>query len=140
MDKYRVTLTTEERVALEHLVSAGKAAARKLIHARALLLADTHGENSTDEDIVAALGTSPRTVSRVRQQLVTEGFDVALCRYFRSDWCRREWEGFREQERKPPRVERVLREHTYDHRALQVDMAFNRARSSERELKWANAS
>jgi spore maturation protein CgeB len=36
--------------------------------------------------------------------------------------------------------DRVLREHTYDQRALQVEMAFNRAISSERELKWANAS
>jgi hypothetical protein len=28
MDKYRVTLTPEERAELEHLISAGKAAAR----------------------------------------------------------------------------------------------------------------
>jgi hypothetical protein len=80
MEKYRVTLTTEERVALEHLVSAGKAAARKLTHSRVLLLADTHGEDSTDEDIVAALGTSPRTVARVRQQFVTQGLQAAVDR------------------------------------------------------------
>ena len=40
MEKYRVTLTTEERVGLERLVSTGRAAARKLCHARILLLAD----------------------------------------------------------------------------------------------------
>lgn len=80
MDKYRVTLTAEERVALEHLVSVGKAAARKLTHARILLLADTHGEHRSDEDIVAALGTSLRTVARVRQHLVTKGFQAALDR------------------------------------------------------------
>ena len=80
MDKYRVTLTAEERVALGHLVSAGKAAARKLAHARILLLADTHGENSTDEDIVAALSISPRTVARVRQQFVTQGLQAAIDR------------------------------------------------------------
>ena len=80
MDKYRVTLTAEERVAVEHLVSAGKAAARKLIHARVLLLADTHGGNSRDEDIVAALGTSPRTIARVRQQFVTQGLQAAIDR------------------------------------------------------------
>ena len=40
MDKYRVGLTAEERAGLERLVSAGKAAARKLTHARILLLAD----------------------------------------------------------------------------------------------------
>jgi hypothetical protein len=79
MEKYRVTLTAEERTQLEHTVSVGKAAARKLTHARILLLADTsqalrHG----DEDIVVALGTSLRTVERVRLRLVTEGFEAAL--------------------------------------------------------------
>lgn len=81
MDKYRVTLTAEERVDLEQLVSTGKAAARKLSHARILLLADDSlGQQRNDEQIVVALGTSLRTVSRVRQQLVTEGLDVALRR------------------------------------------------------------
>src|SRR5689334_17388112 len=81
MDKYRVTLTTEERADLEQLVSRGKAAARKLTHARILLLADdSRGGEHPDDQIVAALGTSTRTVSRVRRQLVTEGFNAALCR------------------------------------------------------------
>src|SRR5664280_318059 len=80
MDKYRVTLTAEERVALGHMVSAGAAAARKLTHARILLLADTHGENSDDEDIVVALGTSLRTISRVRRDFVTQGLEIALNR------------------------------------------------------------
>jgi DNA-binding transcriptional LysR family regulator len=81
MDKYRVTLTAEERADMEQLVSSGKAAARKLTHARILLLADDSlGEERPDEQIVAALGTSLRTVSRVRQQLVTEGVDVAILR------------------------------------------------------------
>lgn len=80
MDKYRVTLTAEERVGLQHLVSTGKAAARKLTHARILLLADTQGENLSDEDIVGALGTSTRTVARVRQCLVTRSLLAALDR------------------------------------------------------------
>ncbi len=81
MDQYRVTLTTEERAELEQLVSCGKAAARKLVHARILLLTDDScGDERPDDQIVAALGISPRTVSRVRRQLVTEGFDTALCR------------------------------------------------------------
>jgi hypothetical protein len=79
MDKYRVTLTAEERRALERLVSAGKAAARRLIHARVLLLADASPEMTrTDDDIVAAVGTGPRTIARVRQRFVTEGFAAAL--------------------------------------------------------------
>ncbi len=79
MDKYRVTLTPEERAELEHLVAAGKAAARKLTHARILLLADAGiGRERSDDDIVTALGTGPRTIARVRQRLVTEGFEAAL--------------------------------------------------------------
>jgi hypothetical protein len=79
MDKFRVTLTAEERADLEQMVSRGKAAARKLTHARILLLADdSQGDERPDDQIVAALGVSPRTVSRVRRQLVTEGAEVAL--------------------------------------------------------------
>jgi hypothetical protein len=79
MEKYRITLTAQERAQLEHMASVGKTAARQLTHARILLLADTsqnvgHG----DEDIVSVLGTSLRTVERVRQRLVTEGFQAAL--------------------------------------------------------------
>jgi len=81
MDKYRVSLTAEERTDLEQLVSSGRAAARKLTHARILRLADDSlGNERLDEEIVTALGVSPRTVSRVRQQLVTAGMEVALLR------------------------------------------------------------
>src|SRR5262245_3761902 len=79
MEKYRVALTEEERVQLEHTFSAGNGAARKLADASILQLADTsRGNGLDDEDIVAALGTSLRTVERVRQRLVTEGFEQAL--------------------------------------------------------------
>ena len=79
MAKYRVTLTAAERAQLEQAVAVGKAAARRLTHARILLLADTSQDlGQGDEAIVAALGTSLRTVERVRQRLVTEGFHAAL--------------------------------------------------------------
>ena len=79
MEKYRVTLAVEERAQLEQAVSTGQGAARKLTHARILLLADTsQGKGHGDEDISAALGTSLRTVERVRKRLVTEGFQAAL--------------------------------------------------------------
>src|SRR3954451_4324086 len=68
MDKYRVTLTAEERADLEHLVSSGKGAARRLTHARILLLADAAvSGRHTDEQIVAALGVGICTVGRVRR-------------------------------------------------------------------------
>src|SRR5438094_3576024 len=79
MEKYRVTLTADERNALEKLVSVGRAAARKLTHARMLLLADTsHGLEQIDDQIVLALGTSLRSVERIRKRFVTEGIDTAI--------------------------------------------------------------
>lgn len=80
MDKYRITLTAEERLELERLVSRGKGAARKLTHARILLLADTHGENYCDEEIGNTLGISLRTIARVRQQFVIEDLYAAIDR------------------------------------------------------------
>ena len=78
MDKYRVTLTVDERAELELLVSTRKAAARKLTHARVLLLADAAAEERLDEDIAEALGTSLRTIARVRQQFVTQSLQAAI--------------------------------------------------------------
>lgn len=79
MDKYRVALTVKERLALEQVASIGKAAARKLTHARILLLADERcGEAYADAEIVSALGTSPRTIERLRKRFVTEGLEAAL--------------------------------------------------------------
>jgi hypothetical protein len=79
MEKYRVSLDADERAALERLVSVGKSASRKLTHARILLLTDVvQGQGSRDEDIVAALGTSPRTIARVRKRFVTEGIEASL--------------------------------------------------------------
>src|SRR5262245_62250119 len=81
MDKYRVTLTADERADLEQMVSSGKAAARKLTRALLHRLSDDYSGNGyAYEQIVASLGTSLRTASRVRQQLVTQGLEVALLR------------------------------------------------------------
>jgi transposase len=79
MDKYRVTLDADERATLERLVAVGKGAARRLTHARILLLADTSsGQQRVDTDLVEALGVSLRTIERVRRRLVTEGLPAAL--------------------------------------------------------------
>lgn len=80
MEKFKVTLTVEERKALEHLVSVGKAAARKLAHTRILLLADEGpgGPRRSDGDMIEALQVSLSTIARVRKRFVTEGFGAAL--------------------------------------------------------------
>jgi transposase len=80
--KYIVTLTAEERAGLHELIRKGKAAARKLTHARILLKADvtSGGPGWRDEEISAALEVSTGTVQRIRQLFVDEGLDAALNR------------------------------------------------------------
>ena len=82
MKKYRVTLTAEERRGLQDLIAAGKAAAKKLAHARILLKADAApgGPAWTDERIAEAVEVSCATVERVRQRSVEHGLEAALVR------------------------------------------------------------
>lgn len=80
MEKYIIKLTEEERSLLRHVASSGKAAARKLTHARILLLADagSEGPARSDDDIQQALGVGLSTIHRVRQRFVMESFEAAL--------------------------------------------------------------
>ncbi len=78
--KYIVTLTQEERQMLQAMLSRGKAAARKLMHARILLKADAApgGPGWNDAVIAEGLEIGRATVERVRKQFVEEGLDAAL--------------------------------------------------------------
>jgi hypothetical protein len=78
--KYKVTLTDEERLQLRQMISAGKAAARKLTHARILLKADASegGPNWRDDQIGQSLEVGTATVERVRKQFVEQGMEAAL--------------------------------------------------------------
>jgi hypothetical protein len=78
--RYRVTLLEEERQELQSMVSAGKAAARKLVRARILLLADQAdgGPGKPDPEIADALGCGRATIGRTRQQFVEEGMEASL--------------------------------------------------------------
>jgi hypothetical protein len=80
MKKYKVTLTAEERLHLQGLIHAGKAAAMKLTHARILLKADAAdgGPAWHDERIAEAVEVSTDTVGRVRQRFVEQGLEAAL--------------------------------------------------------------
>jgi uncharacterized membrane protein len=80
MAKYHITLTDTERSLLRQMVSSGKAAARKLTHARVLLLADASAEGPAklDDDIQRALGVGLSTIHRVRQRFVLQSFEAAL--------------------------------------------------------------
>jgi hypothetical protein len=79
MEKYRVTLVSEEHAALEHLVRCERSASHKLTHTRILLLADrVHGVGHSDEEIVTALDTSLKTIARVRKRFLVEGVEAAI--------------------------------------------------------------
>jgi transposase len=80
--KYRVSLSGDERAYLETVLKTGKAAAYKRLHAQILLLADVgdNGPGWKDESISQACGVTTRTVERVRQRLVEQGFEAALNR------------------------------------------------------------
>src|SRR6188508_3873933 len=78
--RYRVTLTAQEREALDGMISRGKVDARKLAHARVLLQADASegGPAWTDTRIAEAVRVSVRTIERVRQRFVEDGLEAAL--------------------------------------------------------------
>lgn len=80
MKKYIVNLLDEEREQLHHMLSKGKAAARKLTRARILLKVDQSRTEPewTDEVIGTALEVTPKTVANVRQAYVEEGLGVAV--------------------------------------------------------------
>jgi hypothetical protein len=82
MKKYIVTLTDDERQSLSALVTSGKAAAKRITHARILLKADAadEGPNWRDADIALALDIDIRTVERVRERFVDQGLEGALAR------------------------------------------------------------
>ena len=79
---YVVELTADERTELQGLISKGKAAAHKLLHARILLKTDRgpQGPAWKNEDIAQALDIHVRTVERVRKRFVRESLEAALNR------------------------------------------------------------
>lgn len=78
--KYIVTLREVERETLQAMLSRGKAAARKLMHARILLKADASpgGPGWSDDAIAEGLEVGRATVERVRREFVEEGLQAAL--------------------------------------------------------------
>src|SRR4051812_50059015 len=78
--RYRVTLTAAERSGLEQMIGSGKAAARKLAHARVLLKADegAGGPGWGDGQVAEAVEVGLVTVARVRERFVEQGLEAAL--------------------------------------------------------------
>lgn len=67
--KYPVRLTDEERVQLRTMTRTGRQSARVTQRAQILLWSD---EGKQDKEIVALLGCTPLTVSRIRERWVKE--------------------------------------------------------------------
>jgi biotin operon repressor len=79
-EKYIVRLTEAERQTLETIVKKLKGTSQKVKRAIVLLKADADGPNWTNEKIRDLTGVRLQTISKIRKQLVTEGFEVTLNR------------------------------------------------------------
>src|SRR5437899_2618922 len=89
---YIIRLTKQERVELQSVVKKLKGTGQKVRRAQILLKADADGPNWTDERIAEAYSCRSRTVERLRQRFVEQGFEETLNRV----------------ERKQPPVEKLL--------------------------------
>ena len=81
---YVVRLTDQERDELRSVVKKLKGTGQKVRRAQILLKADTDGPNWTDERIAEAFSCRTRTVERLRQRLVEQGFEETLNRLQRA--------------------------------------------------------
>ncbi len=76
--KYIVRLSDEERTECEQVIKKLKGSATKVRRAQMLLKADVEGPDWTDAKIADAFNARTRTVEKLRERLVVEGFEIAL--------------------------------------------------------------
>jgi hypothetical protein len=76
--KYIVRLTAKERRTLREVVKRLKGSSQKVRRAQMLLKADVLGPAWTDEQIAEAFESRTRTVEKLRERLVTDGFAQTL--------------------------------------------------------------
>lgn len=78
--RYPVLLTDERRAGLEELVRNGRSSAKKIAHARVLLLSDRgrEGGKLSASEIGAALGIHVNTIDRIRKRFSLLGEAPAL--------------------------------------------------------------
>jgi len=78
--KYIVRLSVEERSILEEVIKKLKGTSQQVRRAQILLKADADGPNWTDQRIAEAFSCRRQTVENIRENLVTNGFEIALNR------------------------------------------------------------
>jgi hypothetical protein len=76
--KYIVRLTAKERQVLREIVKKLNGSSQKVRRAQMLLKADVAGPAWTDERIAEAFDSRTRTVEKLRERFVTEGFEQTL--------------------------------------------------------------
>jgi hypothetical protein len=76
--KYIVRLTAKERRTLREIIKKLKGSSQKVRRAQMLLKADVSGPAWTDEQIAEAFESRTRTVEKLRERFVTEGFAQTL--------------------------------------------------------------
>jgi transposase len=80
MIRYKVTLTKEERDQLKSILNKGKHSSLQFKNACVLLNVDEgeHGEKITNAQIAQVLQVNTKTIERLRQRFVEEGFDACI--------------------------------------------------------------
>lgn len=76
--KYIVRLRAKERRTLREVVKKLNGSSQKVRRAQMLLKADVAGPAWTDEQIAAAFDSRTRTVEKLRERFVTDGFQQTL--------------------------------------------------------------
>lgn len=76
--KYIVRLSAKERRILQEVIRKLQGSSQKVRRAQVLLKADVAGPAWTDERIAEAFGCRTRTVEKLRERFVTEGFEQTL--------------------------------------------------------------
>jgi hypothetical protein len=76
--KFVVRLSDQERGELQQIVKKLKGTGQKVRRAQILLKADADGPNWTDQQIAEAFSCRTRTVEKIRQRLVEQGFDETV--------------------------------------------------------------
>lgn len=76
--KYIVRLTPKERRTLREIIKKLKGSSQKVRRAQMLLKADVAGPAWTDQQIAEAFESRTRTVEKLRERFVTQGFADTL--------------------------------------------------------------
>src|SRR5471030_1978258 len=82
MVRYKVTLTTDEREQLEVIIKKGKHSSLQFRNACILLNCDEggHGQKVSNEQIAQILQITTKTVERLKQRFIEEGFEACMDR------------------------------------------------------------